>query len=127
MAGPIGFNPASAGMAVSPDGKTLASAVVEAPLGGLSGYFVNLIDLESGKVTRQIEESDAVSAVAYSPNGKVLAYGTGLAILLRDAKTAKEIRKIKAPNHVTALAFSPDNKLVAAKAGDLLIRIWDAG
>jgi RNA polymerase sigma factor (sigma-70 family) len=117
-----GYNPATAGMAISADSKTVATAQTEE---GLLGMVVNLNDLETGKLTQQIEAKAAVTAVAYSPDGKYLAYATDLAIVLRDAKTAKEIRKIKAPNHVTALAFSPDNKLVAAKAGDLLIRIWE--
>jgi RNA polymerase sigma factor (sigma-70 family) len=117
-----GYNPATAGMAISPDSKTVATAQTEE---GLLGMVVNLHDLETGKLTQQIEAKAAVTAVAYSPDGKYLAYATDQALVLRDARTAKEIRKIKMPNHVTALAFSPDSNLVAAKAGDLLIRIWE--
>jgi RNA polymerase sigma factor (sigma-70 family) len=118
-----GYNPATAGMAISPDSKTVATAQTEE---GLQGMVVNLHDLETGKLTQQVEAKAAVTAVAYSPDGKYLAYAADPEIVLRDAKTTKEIRKIKMPNHVTALAFSPDSKLVAAKAGDLLIRIWEA-
>jgi WD40 repeat protein len=114
-----GYNPASAGMAISADGKTVATAQTD------EGMYVNLHDLETGKLTQQIEEMAPVTAVAYSPDGKYLAYATGPAIVLRDAKTTKEIRKIKTPINVSALAFSPNSQFLAAKAGDWLIHIWE--
>jgi WD40 repeat protein len=122
--GPIGSNPAAAGMAISPDGKTLATAETESFQGGVSTW-VSLTDLKSGKVIQEIEEKEPLSAVAYSPDGKFLAYATGQSILLRDAKTAKEIRKIKTPIHVFGLAFAPDSKSIGARAGDLFIRVWE--
>jgi RNA polymerase sigma factor (sigma-70 family) len=117
---PPGYNPGSAGMAISADGKAIATANVED-----NRSVVNLNALKTGKVTQQLEENQFVTAVAYSPDGKMLAYATGPSIVLRDAKTTKEIRRINGPLNITGLVFAPDSKALAAKAIDQFIRVWD--
>lgn len=109
-----------------------------------------LWDARSGQVKQSFEESPIVSALAYSPNGNLIAtagfsfaFGPGgsqqavSAITLWDARSGK--RKAVLEDNLTAsqLAFSPDNTRLAAalqsppQAGKALVtefrgvRIWD--
>src|SRR5207302_563451 len=81
-------------MAFSPDGDELAVATTEFKDQRLDCY-VKIWDVETGKETRQIKGPDGpgVSAVAYSPDGKILAYGAGNVVQLSEADTGKELRR----------------------------------
>src|SRR5258708_7838017 len=88
--------------------------------------YLKFLEMDTGKEIRVIDATpDGVSAIAYSPNGKILAQGSGNAILLREADTAKEIRKINSPGGITSLAFAPDGNTLAAKGRDQVIRLWE--
>ena len=54
-----------------------------------------------------------VAAVAFSPDGKLLATG-GTSVRLYDSATGKEIRAWSEPQSVRTLAFSPDGQLLAS-------------
>jgi WD40 repeat protein len=75
--------------------------------------------------------SGRTSAVALSPDGKVLAVGSDSdELVLRDAKTGKELAQlVKASGesswHFRALAFSPDGKILASGENTGVIRFWD--
>jgi WD40 repeat protein len=72
-----------------------------------------------------------VHALAYSPDGKLLASGTDRqTLLLWDTKTREVIRQLEGhKERVSALAFSPDGKRLASAGGyferDTTIRLWD--
>jgi dipeptidyl aminopeptidase/acylaminoacyl peptidase len=100
--------------AFAPDGKTLA---VGCRLG------VQLWDLTTGSLVRQIPEVDAVS-VRFSPDGSLLAAsGRDEAIHLWDWRTGKERHRLQAAT--VTLAFSPDGRTLASGNRDGLISLWD--
>ena len=106
-------------IASSPDGKTWASASDEGimfwnadgkPLGGMHG------------------EKGAVSALAFSPDGQLLASNTsGMEIVLWDGKSQKLLDTpfIGHAGRVNSLAFSPDGKKLAAGDADEKVILWD--
>jgi WD40 repeat protein len=60
----------------------------------------------------------AVSAVAYHPSGKAVAFGTHGEVRLFETAKAEPIGTVRAPGRITALAFDPQGKWLAAAAGD---------
>ncbi len=61
----------------------------------------------------------AVSSVAFSPNGALIALGSYKEIELRNASDGKITNKLTgAANQVRGIAFSPDGRLVAAAGGN---------
>jgi WD40 repeat protein/energy-coupling factor transporter ATP-binding protein EcfA2 len=142
------FDKSADAVAFSPDGKVLAS--------GGCGKIAN-VDMDercqSGEVrlwdaaTRQLvgriaETPHAVTSLAYSPDGKILA--TGSCANLDPEETAQQCRQgeIRLWNpdtrqlnfqplvghnaFVVMLAFSPDGKTLASSDGDKII-LWDTG
>jgi sugar lactone lactonase YvrE len=67
-----------------------------------------------------------VLAVAYSPDGKILAWA-GPQICLRDTATGKELRRLgKAGDQIVSIAFSPDGTVLAAGSQIGWVRLYDA-
>lgn len=105
------------GLSFSPDGKTLAGGVQwgktvpDLPDGG-----VILWDAAAGKRTSVLNGYRNPSALAFSPDGKLLAEG-GDGIRLWDVATGKPAGTIQAHRgNLCALAFSPNGKLLASGA-----------
>jgi WD40 repeat protein len=75
---------------------------------------------------------DRVTAVAFSPDGRLLATGAGEPsrsgqIKLWDAATGKLVREISQPHSdsVLALEFSPDCTLLASGSADRFAKVFD--
>lgn len=116
-----------AALAVSPDGKTLAVA---------KGYFAGLWDLNTKLQITMLQEKSDITALAYSPDGRLLVAGlqdgglklwkagrSGPLSVINGLATFSRL-----PGHagsVTALAFSPDSQLLATAGADKLIKLWD--
>ena len=97
---------------------------------------VRVWEAQSGQEILALKVKGPIGPVAYSPNGRYIATGSGLyvnggryraAAIVWDAQTGKEILALNMAKKadVTAIAFSPDNHRIVT-AGGGTAQIWDA-
>ena len=72
--------------------------------------------------------SNWVNAVAFSPDGAILASASNdRTVRLWDAKTGEEKQTLEGHSDwVQAVAFSPDGAILASASRDRTVRLWDA-
>ncbi len=115
--------------AISPDGRTLATARSDAP-GGQARGRVELRDAATGKSLRQTpDHAHALSGVIYSPDSKwLLTWGPEPASAgLWDVATLREsrplFRSLESPIHQAV--FSRDGRILLLGCRDGKARLWD--
>jgi WD40 repeat protein len=126
--GPRGHDFTVLGLAVAPNGKTIAT-------GGGREDAIHLWDAASGKELRVIPaQQEWIGALAFSPDGKWIASGGGGAfspespICLWEAATGRKIRRFLGHRREISngcLAFSPDGKVLLSGSGDNTVRLWE--
>lgn len=116
--------------------KPLISALAYRPDGELLalGTFkeVRLVEPETGKVVATLPgEAEDVRAVAFSPDGKLLAAAGGLParsgeVKIWDVEKRAPLRTIAGhADCIYAAEFAPDGKRIATAGYDKLIKLWD--
>jgi WD40 repeat protein len=100
------------GLALSPDGRTLAVA-----LGDLS---IRLCDPNTGRELGALpKDNDRISQMVFSEDGSLLATGTGRkSVRIWDVATRRLMHQATFAGNVGKVAFSSDGKLIACGTGN---------
>jgi WD40 repeat protein len=122
-------------LALSPGGTIIAAPQ---NLGGIGkpSVDVKLFNAASGAVEKTLQApGQGVQGLAFSPDGKYLAAGTGDilnqqrpgAVIVWDLTTGERVHLLQGHTAlVWAVAFSPDGKRLASASFDGTVRVWDA-
>ena len=82
------------------------------------------IPLPEGSVARY--GLGSINAIAYSPDGELIAVGTSIGLELHKAETLELIGFLVGhTSYVTSVAFSPDGEMLASGSLDHTIKLWD--
>ncbi|MHC4439781.1 MAG: hypothetical protein ACYS3S_20685 [Planctomycetota bacterium] len=108
------------GVAISPDGKLIASASFD--------KTVRVWDAQLGTELMVLRgHADKVGCVSFSPDGKMIASGSmDRTVKLWDTATGDELMTLKGnDNEVHSVAFSPDGDRILSDIGGQTIKVWD--
>ena len=131
------FSCAGHTMASAPDGQCIAVANEgDSSAGPAAGESVTsisaveMVEIATGARKRIVIQTDRISALAFSPDGKILAVAAGWresSIRLYEVEDGREIDAFMCPatrTHPGALAFAPDCRSVAVGLDDTSVVIW---
>jgi hypothetical protein len=106
-------------LAFSADGKRLVSG---------SGKVVHVWDVATGGRVYKLTHDNQVGALAFSPNGGLLATSCrGNGVRLWSMTSGDLQKEIKVhPEVVLSLAWSPDGKILAGSGARPVVHLWDS-
>jgi len=86
-----------------------------------------LRDNSFGRAFLSLKHDGIVNAVAFSPDGRYAASGSGdRSVRVWEALTGSEIARMSHRGMVHSIAFSPDGKYLASGSLDRTARVWEA-
>jgi hypothetical protein len=102
----------------TPDSRLLLSADSEA---------VHFWEAATGRELRRTALPEQMTCAAFSPDGRVLAWGDWSGVVrLWEVATGKERRVFSGhAGCINSLAFSPDGRLLATASEDTTVLVWD--
>jgi WD40 repeat protein len=112
-------DPPIIGLAFSPDDRLIATS-------SHADRDIRLWDASSGGPRGTLRVPPGVAAVAFSPDGTLLAIarGDGIAALL-DVASGRQVGAFRVPSgSLQAVAFSEDGRLLATGGSDGSVRLW---
>ena len=132
-------------VAFSPDGRRVISGAGERYYGALMTHDAELTlwDAQSGRSLQRLTGlKGAVNSVAFSPDGKLIAVGSGYQrstnlfeghLSVWDAESGLLLYdRLETDNNLLSVAFSPDSRLIAAGYGRYSsngpgrVKLWEA-
>lgn len=111
-------------LAFSADGQSLFAAAGDAGVSGIAYHF----KVGDGSLVRKFEgHTDALYALALSPDGKLLATG-GYDQKIRLWSLGEGTKDMTVAGHngaVFGLSFRPDGKVLASASADRTVKLWE--
>jgi WD40 repeat protein len=114
-------------VAFSPDSQTVASGAGGVYDNEYADYTVKLWDVETGAEQQTLSgHRDRVQAIAFSPQGDILASGgSDRTIRIWDRDSGEEVRSVSTDgSYISDLALSPDGQTLVSGGSDG-VRVWN--